>query len=137
MTNIQNDYIKLGYSNTLVRVETGGGDDTIIDKSFAYNQIYSGAGDDFIFSSTGYAWIYANSGNDTILVQSNTYTNPGEDNYPFGYRVHVNGGTGKDILVIEHSEGHHEWVDNHQATHITLANGEHITAINVEEFHYV
>lgn len=73
------------------RLNTGGGNDAVIDRSLSDSIIFGGAGNDIIQSYAGNDRLHGNAGDDTFYI-----SNTGDR-----HRVDVWGGSGRDSIVIE------------------------------------
>jgi len=118
------------------------GDDIVVDKSFADDQVFGGAGDDIIVSTAGHDTLRGNSGDDHITVQPNQYVvavmgDTGTEYEYHGYSVEVRGGIGHDVLTIEHSSGYSMTTDHRGRVHIDTPLDEHIIARGIEEFQFI
>jgi Ca2+-binding RTX toxin-like protein len=119
-----------------------GGNDVVIDRSFADDRIFGGDGDDIIVTTAGHDTIAGTRGGDLITVQANQYSEQvvvgGEIIIErHGFNVTVRGGRGHDVLTVDHSKGYTMQTDLDGTVHIDTPKDEHITAHGIEEFHFV
>ncbi len=120
------DYISINKNQRIKdkRLDTGSGNDVIVDKSGYNNRLSTGLGNDVIFVTLGYSHVYAGEGDDELFFEGGeNQGNAGKGNdllQSRGGNNTLDGGEGSDVYVIEYGKGLTQINDNHGSNKIIL-----------------